>query len=431
MTTLAQNRDLDPVSLIPTRIKVYVFIFCFLALMIDAADMMFLSYSLNSLEAEFGLTQTQKGSLGTFTLLGMFFGGVAGGWACDRFGRVKTIVVCIVIFSVGTAALGFTHSYLQFAVIRFLSAIGIGAIYLSCSILMSEYVTKKHRSTIMAMLIISWSIGYIVASLLAKWIIPEWGWRYLFFTAIIPVFLSVIMFFLVPEPPSWIANRKAKVDKQASDAADVAQGKAVIKSDSALKTIVDTKGVLLVFISWMFVNTFFQFSYYGVMNWMPSYLERELGVNFKAMTSFMIGTFIAMMLGKVLGGFLADKLGRRAVYAVGSLGTAIFIPLLVLYNTEGNIVWLMCGFGLLFGIPISVMGTYMTESFPGKVRGFAMGWAYNAGRIGGVLAPITIGFLADHYSFKVGFLGVGIALCLMGLVPAILIKSGLYDPSKE
>lgn len=431
MTTILQNKGLDPVSLIPLRIKIYVFIFCFLALMIDAADMMFLSFSLNSLEADFGLSQTQKGSLGTFTLLGMFFGGVIGGWTCDRVGRVKTIVVAIVIFSIGTAALGFTQDYISFAAVRFLSAIGIGAIYLSCSILMSEYVTKKHRSTIMAMLIISWSIGYVVASLLAKWIIPEWGWRYLFFTAIIPVFLSIIMFFLVPEPPSWIANKKEKNQQQADDAADVAQGKTVVKAESSLKTIVNAKGVLLVFISWMFVNTFFQFSYYGVMNWMPSYLESELGVKFKEMTSFMIGTFVAMMLGKVFGGFLADKMGRRAVYAIGSIGTAIFIPLIVLYNTQGNIVWLMCGFGLLFGVPISVMGTYMTESFPGKVRGFAMGWAYNAGRVGGVLAPITIGFLGEHFSIGVGFLGVGIALCLMGLIPALLIKSGMYDPSKE
>lgn len=431
MTALQEQNSFDPVSLIPIRTKVYVFIFCFLALMIDAADMMFLAYSLNSLETEFGLSQTQKGSLGTFTLLGMFFGGVAGGWSCDRYGRVKTIVTCIVIFSVGTAALGFTTGYISFALIRFLSAIGIGAIYLSCSILMSEYVTKAHRSTIMAMLIISWSIGYVVASLLAKWIIPEWGWRYLFFTAIAPVFLSIIMFFLVPEPPSWVANRKEKIQKQAEDAAKQAEGKTVTKSDSSLKTIVDSKGVLLVFISWMFVNTFFQFSYYGVMNWMPSYLESELNVNFKSMTSFMIGTFIAMMLGKVAGGLMADKLGRKAVYALGSLGTAICIPLLVLYNTQDNIVWLMCGFGFLFGVPISVMGTYMTESFPGKVRGFAMGWSYNAGRLGGVLAPITIGFLADHFSIGVGFLGVGIALCLMGLVPAFLIRSSMYDPSKE
>ena len=109
---------------------------------------------------------------------------------------------------------------------------------------MSEYVTKRHRSTIMATLILSWSIGYILASLLAKWIIPEWGWRWLFFTAIIPVFLSVIMFFLVPEPPSWIANKKAKAEKQATDAADLAQGKAITQSDSSLKTVVNTKGVL-------------------------------------------------------------------------------------------------------------------------------------------------------------------------------------------
>ncbi|HJH18601.1 MAG TPA: MFS transporter, partial [Pseudomonas lactis] len=94
---------------------VLVFIFCFLGLLIDGADLMLLSYSLNSLKTEFGLTNVEAGSLGSFTLAGMAIGGIYGGWACDQFGRVKTVVWSILLFSVGTAALGLTHSYWQFA----------------------------------------------------------------------------------------------------------------------------------------------------------------------------------------------------------------------------------------------------------------------------------------------------------------------------
>ncbi|MCF5105202.1 MFS transporter, partial [Pseudomonas proteolytica] len=70
---------------------IIVFIFCFLGLLIDGADLMLLSYSLSSLKAEFGLTSVEAGSLGSFTLAGMAVGGIYGGWACDRFGRVKTV----------------------------------------------------------------------------------------------------------------------------------------------------------------------------------------------------------------------------------------------------------------------------------------------------------------------------------------------------
>lgn len=59
-----------------------------------------------------------------------------------------------------------------------------------------------------------------------------------------------------------------------------------------------------------------QFGYYGVNNWMPSYLESELGMKFKEMTAYMVGTYTAMILGKVLAGMMADKLGRRFTYAL-------------------------------------------------------------------------------------------------------------------
>ena len=87
------------------------FIFAFLALLVDGADLMLLSYSLNSLIAEFGLTSVEAGMLGSFTLAGMAIGGIFGGWACDRFGRVRVVVISILLFSILTCGLGFTRSY--------------------------------------------------------------------------------------------------------------------------------------------------------------------------------------------------------------------------------------------------------------------------------------------------------------------------------
>jgi AAHS family cis,cis-muconate transporter-like MFS transporter len=70
---------------------VLVFIFCFLGLLIDGADLTLLPYSLNSLRAEFGLTNVEARSLGSFTLAGMKISGLYSGWVCDRFGWEKTV----------------------------------------------------------------------------------------------------------------------------------------------------------------------------------------------------------------------------------------------------------------------------------------------------------------------------------------------------
>lgn len=79
MNTLAKNDSGNPGS----KIWILVFLFCFLGLLIDGADLMLLSYSLSSLKSEFGLSNVEAGSLGSFTLAGMAIGGIYGGWACE------------------------------------------------------------------------------------------------------------------------------------------------------------------------------------------------------------------------------------------------------------------------------------------------------------------------------------------------------------
>jgi AAHS family cis,cis-muconate transporter-like MFS transporter len=401
------------------RVWIAAFVFAFLGLMVDGADLMFLSYSLSSLKREFGLSNVEAGALGSITLAGMAIGGIYGGWACDRFGRVRTVVWTIAVFSIGTAALGFTHTFSQFAAFRFIAALGLGAQYVACNTLMSEYSPTRFRSTILGTLQAGWSVGYVVATVLAAWILPEFGWRYLFFISIVPVVLALIMQRIVPEPESYLASRDAR-----------RRGEAVgkEKGTGTMKLVFGDQAHRRMFMLWSLTAGLLQFGYYGVSNWMPTYLEKELHLNFSSMTSYMVGTYVAMILGKIMAGWLADKFGRRAVFAFGVFGAAVFLPAIVLWHTPGNIVYLMTFFGLLYGMPYGVNATYMTESFEARIRGSAVGGAYNLGRAGAAIAPAAIGFLATNGTIGLGFLVMGGAYFLCGLVPALFIREKLYDP---
>ena len=411
-------------STVNQRIWITVFVFAFLGLMIDGADMMFLAYSLSSIKKEFGLSSVEAGMLGSVTLAGMAVGGIIGGWAADRFGRVRTVVWTFVLFSMGTAALGATNSFLEFASVRFISSLGLGAEYVVCNTLMAEYVPTERRTTVLGTLQAGWSVGYVVATLLAGWILPTYGWRWLFYIAIIPVFIAVLMQRMVPEPPSWIAARGKRL---ADKAAGVVEE---LKKESSIKLIFGNPSHRRMFILWFLTAWFLQFGYYGVSNWMPTYLEKELGMQFKSMTTYMVGTYVAMILGKVIAGWLADRFGRRVIFGFGAFGAAVFLPVIVFFNSPDNIVYLMTFFGFLYGVPYGVNATYMTESFETKIRGSAVGGAYNLGRMGAAVAPAIIGYLAMERSIGLGFLVMGGAYFLCGLIPAIFIKEKLYDPQK-
>ncbi|MDQ8997350.1 MFS transporter [Acinetobacter soli] len=408
----------NKVNLSPHTWKI-AFFFAFLALLVDGADLMLLSYSLNSIKAEFQLSSVQAGMLGSFTLAGMAIGGIFGGWACDQFGRVRIVVISILLFSVLTCGLGLTQNFIQFSILRFFASLGLGSLYIACNTLMAEYVPTRYRTTVLGTLQAGWTVGYIVATLLAGWIIPDHGWRMLFYVAIVPVLIAVLMHFLVPEPQAWYHSRN-----------DL-NGQNTNTQESALKRIFADPRNRKMFILWALTAGFLQFGYYGVNNWMPSYLESELGMKFKEMTAYMVGTYSAMILGKILAGYMADKLGRRFTYAFGAIGTAIFLPLIVFYNSPDNILFLLIAFGFLYGIPYGVNATYMTESFPTHIRGSATGGAYNVGRLGAAIAPATIGFLASGGSIGLGFLVMGAAYLICGVIPALLIKEKQYDPQQS
>ena len=399
----------------PDRLWIVVLVSGFLGLMVDGMDLMFLSYSLPSLIQDLQLSKAQAGALASYSLLGMALGGILGGWAADRFGRVRVVVWTIMLFSIGTAALGLTQSYWQFASLRFISALGLGAEYVVCNTLMAEYVPTERRTTVLGTLQAGWSVGYVVATVLAGAIIPVFGWRPLFATALVPVLLAVFIRKVVPEPPGW----KRAVSTHPTD-----------KRGSQWKEVLSSPRRRRIFALWTLTSCFLQFGYYGVNNWLPTYIVNELKFDFTAMTGYMVGTYVAMILGKVIAGYLADILGRRWMYVMGGLSTALFLPIIVQLHTPENIIVMLTVFGFLYGVPYGVNATYMTESFETHIRGTAVGGAYNIGRIGAAIAPWLIGVIATRYSIGLGLIVMGCSYFLTAIIPALFIREKMYDPQR-
>lgn len=390
-----------------------VFISCFLGLMVDAMDLQLLSLSLPILMKDFGISKIQAGAFGSYTLLGMAVGGIIGGWLADRFGRVKVITWTITIFSIGTFALAFTQNYWQFAAVRFISGLGLGSEFSLCNTLMAEYTSTGRRSVTIATAVTGWSFGYIAATLAARFIIPGFGWRPLFMLGIAPVILVVFIRRHIPEPQGWKErNRTLKVTGQ------LRVEWATLFADKKLRTL---------FLLWMLDCICLNFGYYGVNNWLPSYLVSELGFNFQTMTIYLFGMYTAMIVGKIIGGWLADKFGRRIIYALGGVSTALALPFIISYHTPGNTVLLLIAFGFFYAIPSAVNGAYMTESFKTEVRATAVAGALNIGRIGSAAAPILIGFIATTKSIGYGLALMGIAYFLCGIIPALFIKDKIYE----
>src|SRR5262245_61833529 len=384
----------------------------FVAMVVDGMDLQMLSIALSRISKELHLSGVSAGALGTYTFLGMGIGGVFAGWLSDRIGRIRVTLWAVVTFTLCTGLIGFSRTYWQIALFRFVSGFGIAGLYSIGTLIATEYAPTRIRTTVLGVLQGGWSVGYIIAALLSSYILPSFGWRALFLCAVVPGLLALLLLRNLPDPPSWS-------ESQRSSRGPARNGFGALWNDPVAR-----RSVVL----WTMTSTALQFGYYGANTWLPSYLVSDLGVNLQSMGWYVAGTYTMMLFGKVITGYFADIFGRRVLWVMAGLMTAVYLPLFVFNATAANVPYLLLGFGFFYGAPYAVSATYMSESFPPGVRGTGVGTAYNIGRIGATISPLLIGAVSTNYSigFGIGLLGISYAMCV--LIPGLLILEKMFDP---
>jgi Sugar phosphate permease len=396
----------------------------FFGIVVDGMDYQLLNFTIPSLIKEWGLSNTVSGLLGSISLVGLGIGGVFGGWLADRLGRARMMRLCLAWFAIFTVLIAYTQNFNQFATVRFIGALGLGAIYMVGMSLAAEHVPNKNRGVFVSAMSAAYSIGLICSSLLSGWIIPLHGWRHLFIISIIPGVICFVILLFAKESASYLAVRserqaQAKAAKEAKAAKPRNEYVMLFSDPKTRKT----------FITWVFIAITLQFAYTGAQSWMPTYLTNEMHISLKSVSWYLAASYFATVIGKLIAGWLADVLGRRKTWLFGGISTAIALPLVVYYATPKNLPALLLIFGLFYGMDYAVNATFMNESFPTEFRGTATGAAHNMGRVGSTFAPLMIGAVADKASIGAGLALLAISSLICAFLGGFGVKERMYDPS--
>jgi MFS family permease len=353
--------------------------------LLDAFDVMLYALILTSVIEDLGLSRAQGGLMASLTLGASAVGGLIFGVVADKLGRARALSLSILLYSVFTFACGFAETVWQFATFRVLLGLGMGGEWASGATLVSETWPEQHRGKALGIMQSCWAIGYGLAAIVVALVLPNFGWRAVFFVGIVPALFTLWIRRSVKEPEMWL---KAGRTRGASEG--------------------DKKFPLRLAIFLTAMNAATMFSWWGLNLWVPSYLSSPttkggVGLSTTTMTMFVVAMQVGMWLGYVSFGFIADKFGRRPTYITYLLSAAF----LVWYYGFAREPWILLVLGPLvafFGTGyFSGFGAVAAEIFPTSIRATALGVTYNSGRLLSAIAPFMVGSMVDSRGFGAAF----------------------------
>lgn len=376
----------------------------------DGFDFLILGFALLAISAPIAegglaLTQTEAGSLATYTLLGAVLGGFIFGALADSYGRVRVLMWSIVIFAIFTAATGLAQNYWQIALFRFLAGVGIGAEYGIGMTLAAEAWPASLRAKATSFVAIGWQFGVLAATFVSAAVVYHWGWRVLFFIGVLPALVAVLVRHSVEEPEVF-QERKARGIGNS------------FKERFPIHELFRDRRTTKISVGITVLTSVQNFGYYGLMIWMPSFLSKTHGLSLAKSAVWTGVTVVGMMVGIAVFGYLADHFGRKPAFLSFQLGAVVMV---VTYAQLASATTLLIG-GFFLGMFVNGMmggyGAVTAESYPTHSRATAQNVLFNIGRGVGGFAPLVVGGIAAAHSFQmaVGLLAIIYVLDILATI---------------
>lgn len=382
------------------------FLTTFTAWTLDSFDFTILTFVLIDIQQSFSVNRALAGLLGTVTLLFRVVGGIGAGTLADRFGRKGPILFSIAWYTVFALLSGLSTSYVMLFAFRGLFGIGMGGMWAAGMPLALEHWPDKLRGIASGILQGGYSAGFLLSSLVYQLgypVIsdrPEWAWRLMLWSGVIP---GTIIFFLmrrVPESPVWLA-RKAAVE---------ARGETMGVSLTRLFR----RDLLWVTVHTSLLMGGFVSMYQSTTFWYPTLLTQLQ----QKPLAFLLLLNAGGLIGSAALGALSEHWGgRRGAATLGVVLGLAACPLYLFGSTTWGLLlgaWLI---GFLASGAWGIVPGYLSERFPTEVRGVGTGLAYHVGVGIGSYAPYLIGALQDGGTD----LRTAMLLCIMTAGTAVLV----------
>jgi MFS transporter, SHS family, lactate transporter len=393
----------------PTKDQWYAWWAAWLGWTLDAFDFTVFLLIIKPIADEFHVPTSEVAIVFTLTLWMRLIGAVGSGWLADRIGRKTPLMISIFWYSICNFIAGFSPTFLFLLIFRTLLGIGMGAEWPAGAALAMETWPQRSRGFMSGVLQGSWSIGFLLSSVIYGLFFDTIGWRGMLWVGVLPALSIIYVRYFVKEPEVWLENRKLQRTQKREVRAPLIK--------------IFQRGMLgnTLLACWWMASNFVL--YYSIWSLFATHLQQDLKLTaMGTAVPFMLANILSF-LGMCFWGWTADIIGRRWAMIIPA---AIAIPIAPLYLFTGSEFWITIGFGLqgaFGGALYSQLPAYLAERFPTEVRATASAFCYHQGAIfGGLVAPI-LAFAAVNFNlgYAVPML-VGTVVAAFSVVISLLLS---------
>ena len=404
---------------------------CLLFNMLDGFDITAMAVVASSVSTDLDLTTDKVGWIFSFALLGMMLGAMFLAPLADVIGRRKLIITSVVLVGSSVLMTAMANSLHEFIALRFISGIGGGALLACQTALTAEYSPEKYRALSVSVVLAGYPLGAMMTSVVAGFIMPEYGWRGMFwFGGSVTLAMVLVAVALVPESLKFLLDRRprnalaranrilARLKKQhLVDLPVVSKGQ-----DAADQNILDGMIKLVrvphrktTFVLW--TSFFLSFStLYFLMSWVPKLMEHAgFSATVGRQAFFMLN--LGGMIGILLLGLLSTRVSLSRI--VGSfllLASVLMVVFAAMPGQKTALLLVIMLIGALMQGGFTGLYAVAAKVYPTEIRSTGIGWSVGLGRSGAVAGPAIAGYLiAAGLSTSANFIIFAVPLALSGL----------------
>src|SRR5712692_2592173 len=277
----------------------------FLGWTLDAFDFFVVVFLFDTLARQFGVTKREIVWTTTATLAMRPLGALLFGLLADRYGRRIPLMANVIYFSIIELACGFAPNFTVFLVLRALFGIGMGGEWGVGASLAMESAPTRLRGILSGILQSGYSIGYLLAAIAARFLLPHWGWRPMFWIGALPALLALYIRTKVPESEAWKQHRAA--------------------STVQVLRVVGREWKRFAYL--VVLITFMMFLSHGTQDLYPDFLKEVHKISAIGRANIAMIYNIGAVVGAIIFGHLSQVAGRRKSMIAAMALSLLVIPL--------------------------------------------------------------------------------------------------------
>jgi putative MFS transporter len=403
----------------------------------DAFDALAIAYVLPVLIGLWKLAPAQIGLLISTGFAGQLVGALLFGWLAERVGRVRAATWSIAIFSVFSVVCAVSWSYGSLLGFRFVQGFGLGGEVPVAAAYINEIAKADRRGRFFLLYEVIFPVGLAAVALVSTWVVPTFGWRWMFVIGALPAFLALAMRRLLPESPRWLASR-GRLDEahRIMSAIETEVSERGAKPLPPLPTNIPriTRGragwrelfsplylprTLAVWVMWACTYLVV----YGLGGWLPTIYRTVFKLPLQQALNYTLVSTLAGLVVTIACAYLIDRTGRKPWFTLAFLLGSI--PLFVLWRRAGAVsaldvlVLASISYALINTLALGLY-LYTPEIYPTRVRALGCGTATAWLRLASIVGPFMVGMILPAAGLGGVFLMFAIAAVVGGVTCLLL-----------